>query len=131
LVQGLQREFLNKRVYRRKLKEDGTKRKPGLRLGATENAAVCAPLLEDLQARDLDTKQPTLLVPDGSKALDSAATRGSLTTLVIQRCQVHEWPNIKAHLAENYHAELVRQLATVYQGKSRNQTRSALVPSAR
>ena len=55
--------------------EDGTKRILGLRQGATENAAVCVALLEDLQARGLDTGQPTLLVLDGSKALHAAATR--------------------------------------------------------
>ena len=33
---------------------DGTKRVLGLRQGATENAAVCVALLEDLQARGLD-----------------------------------------------------------------------------
>ena len=31
--------------------EDGTKRVPGLRQGATENAAVCTELLEDLRER--------------------------------------------------------------------------------
>ena len=55
--------------------EDGTKRILGLRQGATENAAVCVALLEDLQARGLDTSRPTLLVLDGSKALHAAATR--------------------------------------------------------
>ena len=49
--------------------EDGTKQILGLRQGATENAAVCVELLEDLQQRGLDTAQPTLLVLDGSKAL--------------------------------------------------------------
>jgi putative transposase len=35
---------------------DGTQRVLGLRQGATENAAVCVALLEDLQARGLDTR---------------------------------------------------------------------------
>jgi len=34
----------------------------GLRQGATENATVCVALLEDLQARGLDTSRPVLLV---------------------------------------------------------------------
>jgi hypothetical protein len=36
---------------------------------------VCAALLEDLQARGLDTTLPTLLVLDGSKAVHAAAGR--------------------------------------------------------
>ena len=55
--------------------EDGTKQILGLRQGATENAAVCMELLEDLQQRGLDTAQPTLLVLDSSKALHAAARR--------------------------------------------------------
>jgi len=54
---------------------DGTKRVLGLRPGATENAAVCVALLEDLEARGLDTNQPVLLVLDGAKALRAAAKR--------------------------------------------------------
>ncbi len=49
--------------------ENRAKRVLGVRQGATENAAVCTALLEDLQGRGLDTSQPTLLVLDGSKAL--------------------------------------------------------------
>jgi len=39
---------------------DGTQRVLGLRQGATENATVCVALLEDLQARGLDTSRPVL-----------------------------------------------------------------------
>jgi len=81
--------------------EDGTKRILGLRQGATENAAVCVALLENLQARGLDTSQPTLLALDGSKALHAATRRVRGKDAVIQRCQVHKRPNIKAYLAEN------------------------------
>ena len=69
--------------------EDGTERILGVRQGATENAVVCVALLEDLQARGLDTSQPTLLVLDGSKALHAAARRVWGEGAVIQRCQVH------------------------------------------
>jgi transposase-like protein len=40
--------------------ENGMKRIFGLRQGATENAEVCAALLEDLRDRGLDTGRPTL-----------------------------------------------------------------------
>jgi Transposase, Mutator family len=46
-------------------------------------------LLEDLQARGLDTSRPTLLVLDGAKALHAAATRVWGKNALIQRCQVH------------------------------------------
>ncbi len=69
---------------------DGTKRVLGLRQGATENATVCAALLEDLQARGLATGRPVLLVLDGAKALHAAAKRVWGQNGVIQRCQVHK-----------------------------------------
>jgi transposase-like protein len=68
---------------------DGTKRVLGLRQGATENAAVCVALLEDLQARGLDASRPVLLVLDGAKVLHAAAKRVWGHSGVIQRCQVH------------------------------------------
>ena len=55
--------------------EDGTKRILGLRQGATEDAAVCTELLEDLRERELDMTQPTLSVLDGFKALHVVARR--------------------------------------------------------
>jgi transposase-like protein len=74
--------------------EDGSKRILGLRQGATENAAVSAALLEDLQARGLDTDQPTPLVRDGSKALPAAAQRVWGSNALIRCCHVHKHVNI-------------------------------------
>jgi len=67
--------------------ENGAKQVLGVRQGATENAAVCTALLEDLQERGLDTSQPTLLVLDGSKALHAAASlrEGMEETLTVVR----------------------------------------------
>jgi transposase-like protein len=95
--------------------DDGTKRVLGLRQGATENAEVCTALLEDLSQRGLDTKKPTLLVLDGSKALHAAAKRVWGRNAVIQRCQVHKKRNIKAHVPEKHWPELERRLAAAYQ----------------
>ena len=94
---------------------DGTKRMLGLRQGATENAAVCTELLEDLRERGLDTTQPTLLVLDGSKALNAAARRLWGQNAVIQRCQIHKKRNVKAHVPEKYLSELDRRLGAAYQ----------------
>ena len=95
--------------------EDGTKRILGLRQGATENAAVCTELLEDLRERGLDTTQPTLLVLDGSKALNAAARRLWGQNAVIQRCQIHKKRNVKAHVPEKHLPELDRRLGAAYQ----------------
>ena len=111
--------------------EDGSKRILGLRQGATENAGVCVALLEELQARGLDTSRPTLLVLDGSKALHAAVTRVWGDRAVIQRCQVHKRRNLKAHLAEKHHAELDRQLAGAYQGEDYEEARASLETTAK
>ena len=92
---------------------------------------MCAALLEDLQARGLDTTQPTLLVLDGSRALHAAAGRVWGEAAMIQRCQIHKRRNIKAHLPEKHHAELDRQLSAAYQGDDYEQARKSLVTTAR
>ena len=116
---------------RRRLKENGAKRILGLRQGATENAAVCVALLEDLRARGLDTNQTTLVVPDGSKALHSAARRVWGEYAAIQRCQVHRRRYIKAHLAQKDHAELDRQLAVAYQAEGYDKAKASLETTAK
>jgi len=88
-------------------------------------------LLEDLQARGLDTNRPTLLVLDGSKALHTAVTRVWGESAVIQRCQVHNRRNIKAHLTEKHHAELDRKLAAAYQAEGYNQAKASLETTAK
>jgi putative transposase len=94
--------------------ENGTKRVLGVRQGATENAAVCTALLEDLQQRGLDTSQPTLLVLDGAKALHAAVKRVWGRGALIQRCQVHKKRNVREHLPQKHWDELSRQLYAAY-----------------
>jgi transposase-like protein len=94
--------------------ENGAKRVLGVRQGATENAAVCTALLEDLQGRGLDTWQPTLLVLDGSKALRAAVKRVWGRNALSQRCQVHKKRNVREHLPEKHWHELSRQLHAAY-----------------
>jgi putative transposase len=95
--------------------EDGTKRLLGVRQGATENAAVCTALLEDLCERGLDTSSPTLLVLDGAKALHAAAKRVWGSNGLIQRCQVHKKRNVQQHLPQKHWQQLSRQLSAAYQ----------------
>ena len=70
----------------------------GIHEGATENAAACKDLLEDLVARGLDPKRKRLFVIDGAKALRSAinAVFGSHTP--VQRCRQHKWRNVLERL---------------------------------
>jgi len=111
--------------------EDGTKRILGLRQGATENAAVCVALLEDLQARGLDTNRPVLLVLDGAKALHAAAKRVWGQNGVIQRCQIHKKRNVKAHVPEKHHAELERRLSEAYRETGYAAAKASLEATAR
>lgn len=88
----------------------GEKKVLGLRQGASENAAVCTALLEELRERGLDTAQPILAVIDGSKALAAAVKRVWGQKAVVQRCQIHKRRNIEAHLPDKHHDELRRLL---------------------
>jgi putative transposase len=111
--------------------EGGTKRVRGLRQGATENAAVCVALLEDLQGRGLDTGRPTLLVLDGAKALHAAVKRVWGSNAVVQRCQVHKKRNIKAHVPEKHWSELGRRLSEAYHATAYTTAKASLEATAR
>jgi transposase-like protein len=93
---------------------DGHKHVLGLRQGATENAQIVTSLLEELHQRGLDTRQPTLFVLDGAKALVAGVKRLFGRNALIQRCQIHKRRNVKAHLAERDHDELDRRLSAAY-----------------
>lgn len=111
--------------------EDGTKRLLGVRQGATENAAVCTALLEDLCGRGLDTSPPTLLVLDGAKALHAAVKRVWGQNALIQRCQVHKKRNVQEHLPQKHWQELARQLHAAYQETDYDQALKCLKTTAR
>ena len=111
--------------------EDGTKRLLGVRQGATENAAVCTALLEDLCGRGLDTSSPTLLVLDGAKALHAAVKRVWGQNALIQRCQVHKKRNVQQHLPQKHWQELARQLHAAYHETDFDQALKGLKTTAR
>jgi putative transposase len=113
------------------VRENGTKQVLGVRQGATENAAVCTALLEDLQGRGLDTSQPTLLVLDGSKALHAAAKRVWGRNALIQRCQVHKKRNVREHLPQKHWDELSRQLQAAYNQTDYDEALKQLKTTAR
>jgi len=66
----------------------------GIHEGATENAAACKDLLEDLVARGLDPKRPRRFVIDGSKALRSAIHAVFGWQTPVQRCRQHKLRNV-------------------------------------
>jgi putative transposase len=111
--------------------EDGQKRLLGLRQGATENAAVCTALLEDLCGRGLDTSSPVLLVLDGAKALHAAVKRVWGRNALIQRCQLHKKRNVQQHLPQKHWAELSRQLNAAYHATDYDQALKGLKTTAR
>jgi putative transposase len=104
----------------------GEKRLLGLRQGATENAAVCVSLLEELRERGVRTDMPTLFVLDGAKALRSAVGRVWGKFAVVQRCQAHKKRNVEAHLPDKHHDELRRQLNLAYHHTDHRQAVKAL-----
>ena len=73
---------------------EGHKMVLGIHEGATENAAACKDLLEDLVARGLDPKRPRRFVIDGSKALRSAIHAVFGWQTPVQRCRQHKLRNV-------------------------------------
>lgn len=104
----------------------GDKRLLGLRQGATENAAVCTSLLEELRERGVKTDVPTLFILDGAKALRTAVQRVWGKFAVVQRCQAHKKRNVEAHLPDKHHDELRRQLNLAYHHADHRQALKAL-----
>jgi putative transposase len=89
----------------------GCKHVLGLYGGATENAATCRGLLEDLIRRGLDAEGKYLLVIDGSKALRAAIRDTFGEAALVQRCQVHKRRNVREHLPKSYHRALSLRLS--------------------
>jgi len=77
---------------------EGHKLVLGIHEGATENAAACKDLLEDLVARGLDPKRRRLFVIDGSKALRSAINAVFGLQTPVQRCRQHKLRNVLERL---------------------------------
>ncbi len=75
---------------------DGSKTPLGIRLGSTENAAICTELLQDLVTRGLRLDGRVLCVIDGGKGLRKALEDVLGTRAAIQRCQLHKQRNLLA-----------------------------------
>jgi putative transposase len=93
----------------------GKKHVLGIHEGATENAAACGALLDDIVARGVATKRSKLFVVDGSKALVKAIRDRFGERALIQRCQVHKKRNVRDHLPEYMRSTVSATMSQAYQ----------------
>jgi putative transposase len=93
---------------------DGEKHPLGLREGATENAAACKALLEDLIERGLDPNRAILVVIDGAKALRRAVRDTFGERAMIQRCQAHKKRNVIEALPQRLRASVHSAINQAY-----------------
>lgn len=94
--------------------EAGEKQPLGLYLGATESAATCQGLLDNLIERGLDERGPYLFVIDGSKALRKAIRKTFGTRAFVQRCREHKRRNVLSHLPKKMHANVNKAIREAY-----------------
>jgi len=96
------------------LDKEGGKHILGLWQGATENAAVCNNLLDDIERRGLDMGKDYLFVLDGSKALRSAVAKKFGSDVLVQRCQQHKRRNVRDHLPPEHQEAIDARIRAAY-----------------
>jgi putative transposase len=109
----------------------GSKHVLGLREGATENAAACKALLEDLIERGLATDRSLLFVIDGAKALRKAITDTFGPRALIQRCRQHKKRNVTDALPERMRASVSSAMSQAYATRDLKRARQLLENLAR
>ena len=110
---------------------EGGKHVLGLWQGATENAAVCEALLNDLVRRGLDPRKRYLFITDGAKALRKAIGKVFGGRALTQRCQEHKKRNVLEHLPDKLQPEYRRKLNAAYGMAGYEDAKSALCDCAR
>jgi len=105
---------------------NGAKHALGIWEGATENAAVCQGLLDDLLSRGLRVEKAILIVIDGSRALRKVVKQSFGRKAVIQRCQKHKMENVKSHLPKGLQCPVVSQMRRAYQSDDAVEARRIL-----
>jgi transposase-like protein len=93
----------------------GKKHVLGIHEGATENAAACGALCDDIIARGVATNRSKLFVVDGSKAIVKAIRERFGERALIQRCQVHKKRNVRDHLPEYLRSSVSATMSQAYQ----------------
>jgi len=94
---------------------NGDKHPLGVIEGATENAAVCQALLDNMVGRGLDPAVCRLFIIDGSRALSKAIRNTFGRQTPIQRCQVHKARNITERLPKPLHASVRKALRQAWE----------------
>ncbi len=94
---------------------NGDKHPLGVMEGATENAAVCQALLDNLVGRGLDPTVCRLFIIEGAKALSKAIRNTFGRHTPIQRCQVHKARNITERLPKPLHASVRKALRQAWE----------------
>ena len=92
----------------------GEKRILGLVQTATENKAVCATLLRDLEARGFVAPHGLLVVLDGAKGLRAAVRDMYGPDVAVQRCQWHKRENVVGYLRKPQQILWRRKLQAAY-----------------
>lgn len=105
---------------------DGEKHPLGLREGATENAAACKALLEDLIERGLNPERTILVAIDGAKALRRAVLDTFGERALIQRCQAHKKRNVTDALPERMRASVRAVINQAYATRDPKRARRLL-----
>jgi len=106
--------------------EDGTKHFLGIEQGATENAAVCTHLLQNLIDKGLDPNAEYLFIIDGSKALKKAVKSVFGNNALIQRCIEHKIRNIMDHLPKRHQGRIRKQLRAAWTMNDHKDAKQAL-----
>ncbi|MGH9793203.1 MAG: IS256 family transposase [Candidatus Acidiferrales bacterium] len=94
--------------------EAGKKHVLGLCEGASENAANCKALLENLVERGLRVDRALVVVIDGSKALRQAVRAHFGDRALVQRCQEHKKRNVLDALPNGKRESVKRALREAY-----------------
>jgi transposase-like protein len=94
---------------------NGDKHPLGVMEGASENAAVCQALIDNLVDRGLDPAVCRLFIVDGSRALLKSIRASFGRNTPIQRCQVHKARNITERLPKPLHASVRRTLRQAWE----------------
>lgn len=92
----------------------GEKRILGMVQTATENKAVCAAFLRELQERGFTPPQGLLVVLDGSKGLRAAVHDVFGDAAPVQRCQWHKRENVVRYLPKADQPAWRRKLQAAY-----------------
>jgi putative transposase len=94
---------------------NGDKHPLGVMEGASESAAVCQALIDNLVSRGLDPAVCRLFIIDGSRALLKAIRNSFGRNTPVQRCQVHKARNITERLPKSLHASVRRTLRQAWE----------------